>query len=75
MVKVGALVIKSFLMLHTFVHKERKYKEYHSGYPLIGIGTLPTPLSLARVPLPPEPREGGGLGVGGVLIPTTGEKA
>jgi len=33
------------------------YKEYHS--PLVGIGTLPTPLSPASVPLPPEPKGGG----------------
>ncbi len=30
------------------------YKEYHSVCPLVGIGTLPTPLSPASVPLPPE---------------------
>ncbi len=55
------------------------YKEYHSVCPLVGIGTLPTPLSPASVPLPPELKgEGGtltcGWGVGGVPIPTTGEK-
>jgi hypothetical protein len=37
----------------------RKYvdihKEYHSVYSLVGIVTLPTPLSPASVPLPPEP--------------------
>ncbi len=33
------------------------YKEYHSVCPLVGIGTLPTPLSPASVPLPP--RKGG----------------
>jgi hypothetical protein len=63
---------------HT-THKVRIYKEYHSVCPLVGIGTLPTPLSPASVPLPPEPGEGGltpaGEGVGGVPIPTTGEKA
>ncbi len=46
---------------------------------LVGFPTLPTPLSPASVPLPPEPGEGGtlarGWGVGGVTIPTTGEKA
>jgi hypothetical protein len=31
-------------------------KEYHSACTLVGIGTLPTPLSPASVPLPPEPR-------------------
>jgi hypothetical protein len=39
-------------------HKVRIYKEYHSACPFVGIGTLPTPLSPARVPLPPEPGEG-----------------
>ncbi len=36
------------------------YKEYHSVCPLVGIGTLPTPLSPACVPFPPEPGEEGG---------------
>ncbi len=45
----------------------------------LGIGTLPPPLSPASVPLPPEPKGGGGTlacgwGVRGVPIPTTGEK-
>ncbi len=40
------------------VHKVRIYKEYHTVCPLVGIGTLPTPLSPASVPLPPE--AGGG---------------
>ncbi len=31
----------------------------HSVCPLVGVGTLPTPLSPARVPLPPEPGGGG----------------
>ncbi len=39
--------------------KVRIYKEYHSVCPLVGIGTLPTPLSLASVPLPPQNRGGG----------------
>ncbi len=39
-------------------HKVRIYKEYHSVCPLVGIGTIPTQLSPASVPLPPEP--GGG---------------
>ncbi len=42
------------------LHKVRTYKEYHSVCPLVGIGTLPTPLSPASVPLLPEPRGGGG---------------
>jgi len=41
-----------------WMHKVRIYKEYHSVCPLVGIGTLPIPLSPASVPLPPEP--GGG---------------
>jgi hypothetical protein len=41
-------------------HKVHMYKEYHSVCPLVGIGTLPTPLSPASVPLPPEPKRGGG---------------
>ncbi len=36
-------------------HKVRIFKEYHSVCSLVGIGTLPTPLSPASVPLPPEP--------------------
>ncbi len=31
------------------------YKMYHNVGPIVGIGTLPTPLSPASVPLPPEP--------------------
>ncbi len=61
-------------------HKVRIYKEYHSVCPLEGIGTLPTPLSPARAPLPPETKGLGGTlacgwGVGEVPIPTTGDKA
>ncbi len=39
------------------------YKEYHNVCPLVGIGnfgTLPPPLSPASMPLPPEPKGGGG---------------
>ena len=32
------------------------FTEYHSVCPLVGIGTLPPPLSLASVPLPPGPK-------------------
>ncbi len=42
-------------------HKVRIYKEYHSVHcvcPLVGIGTLPTPLLPASVPLHPEPGMG-----------------
>ncbi len=35
-------------------HKVHIYKEYHSVCPLVGIGTLPPPLSPATVALPPE---------------------
>jgi hypothetical protein len=41
-------------------HKVRIYKEYHSVRPR----TLPTPLSLASVPLPPDPGVGGTLACG-----------
>ncbi len=72
------------LSIHRLVCSEPQstlYKEYHSVCHLVGIGTLPTPLSPASVPLPPE--QGGrggstiscGWRVGGVPIPTTGEKA
>ncbi len=42
-------------------HKVRIYKEYHSAcpLPLVGIGTLPPPLSPASVPLPPRTGRGG----------------
>jgi hypothetical protein len=35
------------------------YIEHHSVCPLVGIGTLPTALPLASVPLPPDQRVGG----------------
>jgi hypothetical protein len=44
--------------------KVRIYKEYHSVCPLVGIGTLPTPLSPASVPLPQNRRGGGTLACG-----------
>jgi hypothetical protein len=56
------------------------YIEYHSVCPLVGIGTLPPPLSPANVPLPPPNQRvgtlacGWGVGLGGVPTPTTGEK-
>jgi hypothetical protein len=61
----AALCIYLCGILHTNVllsstHKVRKYKEYHSVCPRVGIGTLPPPLSPASVPLPPEPKGGGG---------------
>ncbi len=59
-------------------HKVHLYKEYHSVCPLVGIWTLPTPLSPASVPLPPEPKRGEHTRMRvrgwGVPIPTTGEK-
>ncbi len=44
---------------YILIHKVHMYKEYHSVCPLVGIGTLPTPLSPASVSLPPEPGGGG----------------
>ncbi len=44
---------------YSYWHKVRIDKECHSVCPLVGIGTLPTPLSPASVPLPPEPGGGG----------------
>ncbi len=41
-------------------HTERIFKEYRSFCPLVGIRTLPSPLSPESVPLPPEPGWGGG---------------
>jgi hypothetical protein len=41
------------------MHKVDIYKEYRSLCRLVGIGTLPTPLSPASVPLPSEPKGGG----------------
>ncbi len=45
-------------------HKVRIFKEYHSVCPLVGIGTLQTPLSPAIVPLPPDSGGGGTLACG-----------
>jgi hypothetical protein len=42
------------------ITKYALYKEYHSVCPLVGIGTLPTPLLPASVFLPREPGGGGG---------------
>ena len=56
------------------------YVEYHSVCPLVGIGTLPPPLS-SECALPPGTGEGAHspaglvLGDSGVPIPTPGEKA
>ncbi len=76
---VLALPIKDVLLLDFPINqKEHIFTEYHSVCPLVGIGTLPPPLSPASVPLHPEPKGGSilacGWGVGGVSIPTTGEK-
>ncbi len=46
------------IKVHIGIHKGRIYKEYHSACSLVGIGTLPPPLSPAIVPLPPEPKGG-----------------
>jgi hypothetical protein len=46
--------------LFCLTHRVRIYKEYRNVCPLVGIGALPTPLSPASVPLPPEPKGGGG---------------
>ncbi len=46
-------------------HKVLIYTEYHSLCPLVGIGTLPPPLSPASVSFPPVPKAGGG---GGTLV-------
>jgi hypothetical protein len=40
----------------TYRHKVHIYVEYHSVCPLVGIGTLPPPLSPASVPLSPNQR-------------------
>jgi hypothetical protein len=56
--KVRVRLYISKQAVYNGLHKVRIYKEYHSVCPLVGIGTLPTPLSPASVPLPPEP--GGG---------------
>jgi hypothetical protein len=62
-----------YQMRTTIVHSGRGdlqstyiYKEYHSVCPLVGIGTLPTPLSPASVSLPPRT---GGRGGGGAHSP------
>ncbi len=58
LVKGAGVASVERIRLVTVQHKVRIYEEYHSVSPLVGIGTLPTPLSPASVPLPPEP--GGG---------------
>ncbi len=52
-------VITFKLSIKTISHKVHTFIEYHSVCPLVGIGTLPPPLSPASVPLPPEPKGGG----------------
>ncbi len=46
---------------YSFKHKVRIYKEYHSVWPLVGIGTLPSS-SLTSECAPPPNRGGGGGG-------------
>ncbi len=46
-------------------HKVCIYKEYDSVCPLVGIGTLQSPLSPESVPLPPERGGGGAHSPGG----------
>jgi hypothetical protein len=50
---------KIFLKLQ-FTHIVHLYLEYYSVCPLIGIGTLPPPISLESMPLPPVPKKCGG---------------
>jgi hypothetical protein len=62
-------------------HKVHICKKFHCVRLLVGIGTLPPPLSPVSVSLPPEPKGGGGghspadKGLEGVPIPTTREKS
>jgi hypothetical protein len=49
---VGCPALGSKSSLNCFDHKVHIFKEYHSVCPLIGIGTLPPPLSPSSVPLP-----------------------
>ncbi len=64
-------IVEAFIREQHKVHT-RIYVEYHSVCPLVGIGTLPPPLSPASLPLPPEPKGGStlacGWGVGGVRL-------
>jgi hypothetical protein len=69
----------------SFLHKEQRYMYTDDSVcPIVGIGTLPPPSLASECALPPGIKEegggahspaGGGLGVGGVPIQTTGEKA
>jgi hypothetical protein len=52
--------IKCNVLRESLSHKVLIYKEHHSVFPLVRIGTPPTPLPLASVPLPPGPKGGGG---------------
>jgi hypothetical protein len=59
-IETGMVVVR-LIELHGLheVHVHSIYLEYHSVCPLVGIGTLPLPLSIASVPLPLEPKGGG----------------
>jgi hypothetical protein len=48
-------------MTYTYRHKVLIYKEYQSVRTLVRIGSLPSPLSPASVPLPPNQRGEGWL--------------
>ncbi len=66
--KHSLLLEKSFAQ-STYI----QYIEYHISCPLVGIGTLPPPLSPASMPLPPEPKRGGHtrLRVRGLMSPNS----
>jgi hypothetical protein len=48
------MIMNPFGRIQTHPQSTYIYKEYHSVRPLVGIGTLPPPLSPASVTLPPE---------------------
>ncbi len=47
---LGIRDLRSQLIRDTVIHKVRIYKEYHSVSPLVGFGSLSTPLSPTSVP-------------------------
>jgi hypothetical protein len=54
---IGASQLADLYFILYYLHKVRIFKEYHSVCPLVGIATIPTPLSPASVP---SPQHGGG---------------